>query len=336
MQLQQLSKQSWKVLKGIYKMKYIELTIVTTDFGIEEVTASLMGLGINESVVDNPRTAIEQLNKKNDYDWDYVDEDIIDVNADPKIMVYLEDDQLGQAKVKEIQNMILGLKEKEGEFGKEASLGSLELTTSIIDDQDWMNSYKEHFKTIKLTDSIVVKPSWEEDITDENIKVLELDPGMAFGTGDHETTAMCATLMEEYGCAGKEVLDVGTGSGILAIAAALLGGKNILGVDIDPVAVEVAADNVKINNCQSNVTVKFGDLTKGIDFKADIVVANLMAEMVVMLSKAVKNHMKEDAVFISSGILNEKKEMVIEGLHEAGLEIVNVLDRGDWSAIAAK
>ncbi|MEG0918594.1 MAG: 50S ribosomal protein L11 methyltransferase, partial [Anaerorhabdus sp.] len=317
-------------------MKYIELTIVTTDFGIEEVTASLMGLGINESVVDNPRTAIEQLNKKNDYDWDYVDEDIIDVNADPKIMVYLEDDQLGQAKVKEIQNMILGLKEKEGEFGKEASLGSLELTTSIIDDQDWMNSYKEHFKTIKLTDSIVVKPSWEEDITDENIKVLELDPGMAFGTGDHETTAMCATLMEEYGCAGKEVLDVGTGSGILAIAAALLGGKNILGVDIDPVAVEVAADNVKINNCQSNVTVKFGDLTKGIDFKADIVVANLMAEMVVMLSKAVKNHMKEDAVFISSGILNEKKEMVIEGLHEAGLEIVNVLDRGDWSAIAAK
>lgn len=317
-------------------MKYIELTIVTTDFGIEEVTASLMSIGINESVVDNPRTAIEQLNKKNDYDWDYVDDDIVDINAEPKIMVYLEDNEEGQVKVSEIKNMVLELKSKEGDFGKEASLGSLDLTMNIIDDQDWMNSYKEHFKTIKLTDSIVVKPSWEEEVTDEDIKVLELDPGMAFGTGDHETTAMCATLMEEFGCEGKDVLDVGTGSGILAIAAALLGGKDILGVDIDPVAVEVAADNVKINNCESNVTVKYGDLTKGIDFKADIVVANLMAEMVVMLSKAVKNHMKEDAVFISSGILNEKKDMVIEGLHEAGLEVVSVLDRGDWSAIAAK
>ena len=166
--------------------------------------------------------------------------------------------------------------------------------------------------------------------------MLELDPGMAFGTGDHETTSMCAVLMDEVSCEGKDVLDVGTGSGILAIAADLLGANEILGVDIDPIAVEVAIENGKINNCGDNVKFIEGDLTKGIDFKADIVVANLMAEMVVMLTKAVKNHMKAGSVFISSGILVEKKDMVIEALKEVGLEPFKIIDKGDWSAIAAR
>ncbi|MEG0292553.1 MAG: 50S ribosomal protein L11 methyltransferase [Anaerovoracaceae bacterium] len=317
-------------------MKYIEASIITTDFGIEEVTATLMNIGITESVIDNPRTAIEQLEKKNSYDWDYVDENIIDKNEDPKITVYLEDTAEGKVKFEELKNALAELKSLEGTFGENGNLGSLELKVNVIDDEDWMNSYKEHFKTIKLTDSIVVRPSWEEDEIPNDMKVLELDPGMAFGTGDHETTAMCATLMEEFGCDGKSVLDVGTGSGILAIAASLLGAKDILGVDIDPIAVEVAKENVEMNKCEGNIVIKEADLTKGIDFKGDIVVANLMAEMVVMLSKAVKNHMNEGGVFISSGILNEKKDMVIEGLNEVGLTVVKVLDRGDWSAIAAK
>ena len=312
-------------------MKYIEISITTTDFGIEQVTAMLISMGITEAIVEEPLKTIEQIEKTNSYDWDYVDESILNQDGEPKIIVYLEEDKKGQEKVEIVKTKLTKLK-----ADQIFDLGSLDVEINIIDDQDWMNSYKEHFKMIQLTESIIVKPSWEEDEFPAGMKVLELDPGMAFGTGDHETTAMCATLMEEVGCKDKDVLDVGTGSGILAIAASLLGANDILGVDIDPVAVEIAIDNVKINNCGHHVVIKKADLTQGIDFEADIVVANLMAEMVVMLSKAVKNHMKEDAVFISSGILNEKKDMVIAGLNEAGLEVVKVLDRGDWSAIAAK
>ena len=159
---------------------------------------------------------------------------------------------------------------------------------------------------------------------------------MAFGTGDHATTSMCAVLMDEAGCEGKKVLDIGTGSGILAIAADLLGASDILGVDIDPSAVEVAIENAEVNGCGDNVRFIEGDLTKGIDFRADIVVANLMAEMVVMLISSVKEHMLPEGVFISSGILVEKKDMVIEALDKAGFETVKVMKKGEWCAILAR
>lgn len=313
-------------------MKYLQVTINTSEYAIEELTGMLMSLGIDETVVDDPQTAIELLEKKNDYDWDYVSEDFVDKDAEPTITFYLEEDENTEKTMVAIEASLEKLKAED----IEDKMGTLKITKDVIDDEDWMNSYKDHFKTIDLTDHIIVKPSWEE-VPEGNIKqVLELDPGMAFGTGDHETTSMCAVLMDEVSCEGKDVLDVGTGSGILAIAADLLGANEILGVDIDPIAVEVAIENGKINNCGDNVKFIEGDLTKGIDFKADIVVANLMAEMVVMLTKAVKNHMKTGSVFISSGILVEKKDMVIEALKEVGLEPFKIIDKGDWSAIAAR
>lgn len=206
----------------------------------------------------------------------------------------------------------------------------------MVDDGQWKDSYKEHFKTIDLTDNIIVKPSWEPVPENNTKKILELDPGMAFGTGDHATTSMCAVLMDEAGCEGKKVLDIGTGSGILAIAADLLGASDILGVDIDPSAVEVAIENAEVNGCGDNVRFIEGDLTKGIDFRADIVVANLMAEMVVMLISSVREHMLPEGVFISSGILVEKKDMVIKALDKAGFETVKVMKKGEWCAILAR
>lgn len=313
-------------------MKYLQVTINTSEYAIEELTGMLMSLGIDETVVDDPQTAIELLEKKNDYDWDYVSEDFVDKDAEPTITFYLEEDENTEKTMVAIEASLEKLKAED----IEDKMGTLKITKDVIDDEDWMNSYKDHFKTIDLTDHIIVKPSWEEVPEGNTKQVLELDPGMAFGTGDHETTSMCAVLMDEVSCEGKDVLDVGTGSGILAIAADLLGANEILGVDIDPIAVEVAIENGKINNCGDNVKFIEGDLTKGIDFKADIVVANLMAEMVVMLTKAVKNHMKAGSVFISSGILVEKKDMVIEALKEVGLEPFKIIDKGDWSAIAAR
>lgn len=312
-------------------MKYLQAEIYTSELGIEEITGILMNLGINETVIENPRTAAEILEKKHDYEWDYVDECFFDKDAEPKIVFYLSNDEEGKKLYDKIADEISQL----AKSADQEDLGRLDMKVSVVDDEQWINSYKEHFKTIDLTENIIVKPSWENVPKGNTKKILELDPGMAFGTGDHATTSMCAVLMDEIGCKDKDVLDVGTGSGILAIAADLLGASDILGVDIDPTAVEVACENAKANGCGNNVRFIEGDLTKGIDFKADIVVANLMAEMIVMLTASVKKHMKPGAVFISSGILNEKKDMVIDALKKEEFSNIKTIDKGEWSAIMA-
>lgn len=313
-------------------MRYLQTQIYTTDTGIEELTGLLMRFNIDQTVVESPETAHEILDKKHDYEWDYVDEDFIDDNAEPKITFYLTDDEDGRKLLNMVKEAVIHMAKEDGE----GVLGRLEIETTVVDDDQWKDSYKEHFKTIDLTDNIIVKPSWEPVPENNTKKVLELDPGMAFGTGDHATTSMCAVLMDEAGCEGKKVLDIGTGSGILAIAADLLGASDILGVDIDPSAVEVAIENAETNGCGDNVRFIEGDLTKGIDFRADIVVANLMAEMVVMLISSVRKHLLPEGVFISSGILVEKKDMVIEALDKAGFETVKVMEKGEWCAILAR
>lgn len=313
-------------------MRYLQTQIYTTDTGIEELTGLLMRFNIDQTVVESPETAHEILDKKHDYEWDYVDEDFIDDNAEPKITFYLTDDEDGRKLLNMVKEAVIHMAKEDGE----GVLGRLEIETTVVDDGQWKDSYKEHFKTIDLTDNIIVKPSWEPVPENNTKKVLELDPGMAFGTGDHATTSMCAVLMDEAGCEGKKVLDIGTGSGILAIAADLLGASDILGVDIDPSALEVAIENAEANGCGDNVRFIEGDLTKGIDFRADIVVANLMAEMVVMLISSVRKHLLPEGVFISSGILVEKKDMVIEALDKAGFETVKVMEKGEWCAILAR
>ena len=313
-------------------MRYLQTQIYTTDTGIEELTGLLMRFNIDQTVVESPETAHEILDKKHDYEWDYVDEDFIDDNAEPKITFYLSDDEDGRKLLNMFKEAITHMAKEDGE----GVLGRLEIETTVVDDGQWKDSYKDHFKTIDLTDNIIVKPSWEPVPENNTKKILELDPGMAFGTGDHATTSMCAVLMDEAGCEGKKVLDIGTGSGILAIAADLLGASDILGVDIDPSAVEVAIENAEANECGDNVRFIEGDLTKGIDFRADIVVANLMAEMVVMLISSVREHMLPEGVFISSGILVEKKDMVIKALDKAGFETVKVMKKGEWCAILAR
>ena len=169
--------------------------------------------------------------------------------------------------------------------------------------------------------------------------MLELDPGMAFGTGSHETTSLCLKLLEEYlgeEPSDKKILDVGCGSGILSIAAALLGCGPVLGIDIDEDAVRVANENVRLNGVDDVVEITHGDLLQGVDFKADIVVANLMADLVAMLSESVTDHMEKGGVFISSGILTEKKEMVENALEKAGFEIKEIREDGEWCAIVAE
>ena len=316
-------------------MSYYKVTIYTSHAGIEPLSAVLLESGFDSIVVDDPADVEDILNKKEQYEWDYIDPSVFNnKDKEPTITVYFDDetkDQIAQMKACAVALKTLS---EEGVFG-DLDLGSLEVEETVIGD-DWKDKWKEFFKPSKITDSLVVKPTWEEYTPAEGEHVIEIDPGMAFGTGTHETTTLCMILMEKYLKDGDSVMDVGCGSGILAIAAAKLGCKDILGIEIDPDAVRTAIENVELNKADDVVVVKEGDLTKGVDKVVDLMVANLMAPLVIELSGAAADHMKEGGIYISSGILIEKKEQVAEAVVAAGFEIVEILEKGEWCAIAAQ
>lgn len=230
---------------------------------------------------------------------------------------------------------MLKSREIDGEFGQDADLGRLYAEELPAGGDEWKDKWKEHFKPTRVTEHLVIKPTWETYTAKEGELILEIDPGMAFGTGTHETTSMCLSLIEKYRKEGFHVLDVGCGSGILSIGAALLGSPQVLGVEIDADAVRVAWENVKQNHVEDRVTVMEGDLMKGVDFQADIIVANLMADLVIKLSEQVQSHLKDGGIYLSSGILIEKKELVTNALEKIGFTVLEIMEKGEWCAIAA-
>lgn len=307
-------------------MNYTEWIIYTEKpEELEMVETILISNGIYDSVVNDPRDVRDLLEKKNSYDWDYVDESVLELeNERPSVVLYIDDESEFKDSIDGIINEI------------QDKMPSTEIATNIVCDDDWKDKWKEYFKPTKVTDKLVVKPTWEEYQAKDGEIVIEIDPGMAFGTGTHETTSLCLTLIEKYIKKDDSLLDVGCGSGILAIAAGLLGAGDVLGIEIDPVAVEIGKENVALNKLDSKVKVIYGDLTKGVDYKADIVAANLMADLVKMLSPSVPEHLKEGGIYISSGILAVLADEVGAVIEESGFEIIETLVKGEWCAIAAR
>jgi ribosomal protein L11 methyltransferase len=312
-------------------MDYIKGTIYTGLSDLEQAEAMLMGIGIDSLEVGDPRDIEDLMNKKNEYDWDYVDSKVMaQADSEPYVSFYLSDDEEG----KRLDAAAEKLAAEQSAEGK-----SWRYVREVVCDDDWKDKWKEYFKPAHITDRVVVKPTWEPYTPAEGELVIEIDPGAAFGTGTHPTTTGCITLMEKFLRPGMSVLDVGCGSGILSIAAGLMKAGDVLGIEIDPVAVEIGKENVELNGLSSIVRVQEGDLTKGVDYKADIVVANLMADLVKMLTGDVKRHMKQGGVYISSGILLELKDELCEFIEGCGFEIVDVYENekdGGWCAIAAK
>lgn len=323
-------------------MKYIEFKVHASRQGIEQVTAMYMKNGITDVSIDDPADMEDILNNKNEYGWDYIDDELKEnLDREPTISCFFKDTPETRDKVQQLKLLIMMLKSKEmeGVFGWDADLGRLYGEAIYIDDEDWKDKWKENFKPTRITERLTVKPTWEEYSPKESELVIEIDPGMAFGTGTHETTSLCMKLMEKYlgeDAAGKSVLDIGCGSGILSIGAALLGSSDVLGVEIDEDAVRVASENILLNNVSDRASAVRGDLTEGIDFKADIILANLMADLVMKLAEDAAGHLKNGGIFISSGILTEKKDVVVEAIKNAGFDIVEVAEDGEWCAIAAR
>ena len=206
-----------------------------------------------------------------------------------------------------------------------------------IDEEDWAESWKQYFFTEKITDTIVINPSWRKYTAKPEEIIIEIDPGMAFGTGTHPTTRMCIALIEKYIQPEDTFLDIGTGSGILMIAAAKLGADTMAGIDNDEVAVLVARDNLIKNKINpDSYELKTGDLVSNVSNQFSLVTANILSEIIVHLLDDIHHVVKKDSIFICSGIIEPKRAMVEEKLKAKGFEIIDVLIKEEWVAIASK
>ena len=318
-------------------MKYIEVKIKTSKSGIDPVLAALMNIGINDAMIDDPDEILAMIASPGPSEW-YDESQIPDLSIiEPAVTVFFADDEEGRSKSNDVRKAIEELAKSvaEGRYGAEADLGELSVSAKVEDDVLWRDKWKEYFKPTKLSNNIVVKPTWCEYEPNEEDIVIEIDPGMAFGTGTHETTMLCIRMIEKYMHGGYKVLDVGSGSGILSIAAAKLGASDVLGIDIDEDAVRVSNENYELNKVSDRAKAIVGDLTAGVDYKANIVVANLLADIVMRLSKDAKRHLGEKGIFITSGILTEKSEAVEKCMIECGFEIVEKAILGEWCSIVA-
>ena len=206
--------------------------------------------------------------------------------------------------------------------------------TEGVEQEDWQNGWRKYYHPMEIGKRLAVVPSWQEYNTDR-VKLI-LDPGLAFGTGGHETTSLCMEALDERVKGGERVLDIGTGSGILAIAALKLGAAVAEGVDIDPVAVRTAGENAALNGVQDKLTVLVGDLSDKASGQYDIITANIVANAILSLAPAVPGLMAEGATFIASGIIDSRKDEVIAGLEKAGLAVVEVKEKRGWECIVCK
>lgn len=301
-------------------MNFREIKLKFKKENEERVEIFLSDLGIDNMAIEDPEDL--RIFQERQNAWDLYDDDLIKLEKGfIRFTIYLDDISGNDEREAKIKAYI---EEIGGEFSKE-----------IIDDSDWKNNWKKFFKVLKPNKTIVIVPTWEEYEKKDGEEIIKLEPGMAFGTGSHETTSLCIKKLEEHMKLGMKVLDIGTGSGILSIAASKLGASEVLGVDIDPMSVYIANENKKLNEVK-NAEFIVGDLLSKVKDKYDIVVSNILAEVIVTMTGDLHKFLNKNGIFISSGILKVKSAMVIDSLEANGFEILNVEDLNEWTSIVAK
>lgn len=308
-------------------MKWAEISIQTTHEAADMVANIFHDLGSSGVVIEDPELVNSYLRSGR---WDYSDipeetnTEVVTVKA------YLPADDEFDAKMATFEERVQEL------VSCGVNKGSGITKCREIQDEDWESSWKEFFHPVKVGERIVIKPSWEDYAAMDNDLVIELDPGMAFGTGTHHTTAMCCRALEQVVEPGHVVFDVGTGSGILAVAAAKLGASKVQAVDLDSIAVRVAKENVAINKVENVVEVAQGDLLTGVTGQADIVIANIIATIVIQLLVDIPARLKDGGIFIASGIIIERLSEVVAAMAAHNLVVDKVIEEGGWVAIVAR
>lgn len=309
-------------------MAWFELKVKTTSEATEAISNILIELGCEGVAVEDPNDPI--FGEGYEGDWDYFDKDEMTFEYEGALIkTYIEDSVMDEL-IKNLEIRIAQLTE----FGLDYGPGTIE-TTEIFE-SDWANEWKKYYKPTKIGDHIVIKPSWEAYEPEPGEMIIEIDPGGAFGSGTHETTSMCIEQLDKRVKPDTTVFDIGCGSGILAIAAAKLGAKDVTAVDLDQAAIETSNENVVLNHVESQVRVLHGNLMDVVDGKADIVVANIIADIICLLSETIHQFLHQDSVFIASGIINTKIPQVLAALEANQLEVIEVVEKGEWAAIVSK
>lgn len=321
-------------------MDWLQVSIFTTAEGIEPVCGRLLDMNIGGFEIEDKDDFNTFLENNHQY-WDYVDEELrAQKQGETKVKIYLSNNEVGAAQLAQVRSELAALKslDPEGRFGR------LETEVNSLSEEDWENNWKQYFHPIPVGDRLIIKPQWEKLENTEGKIVFNIDPGMTFGSGQHETTRLCVEQLDKRVKPGMRVLDLGCGSGILSIIALMLGASYSYAIDIDPNCQKIAYSNAALNGVGPDVyTVKSGNILRDGEFKAevegmggfDIVVANIVADVVIPLCDDARRYMKEGGVFICCGIIEPRLPEVLRALEENGFTILEQKNENDWYCIVS-
>ncbi len=300
---------------------WLEVNVAVTHEAVEAVAEILTEAGSKGVAIEDPQL-INNLRASGTWELCDIPEqentEIVTVSA------YYADDEKLAARLENIERELAAVEERIGNY----RFGNTRFRR--VSEQDWANEWKQYFHVTHVGKHLVIKPSWEEYAPQEGERVIEIDPGMAFGTGTHHTTNMMMERLEKIMTPEATVFDVGTGSGILAIAAALCDAREVKAVDIDGVAVRVARENIQHNHLAEKIEVREGDLLHGTEGQADVIIANIIADIIIMLLPDIPGKLKDDGYFLASGIIEERMDDVEAAAVREGLRLDAVDHRGGW------
>ena len=304
-------------------MKWAEISIQTSHEATEAVAEIFYELGASGVLIEDPELVNDYIRSDA---WDYTDIPLAEETDTVTVKAWLPEDSSLPGRMEQLRLRM-------DEMGQYLDKGTGSIACSEIQDEDWANNWKAYFHPEKIGERIVVKPSWEEYTPHDGEIVIELDPGMAFGTGTHATTSMCVNYLEELVQPGMQVFDVGTGSGILAIASAKLGAAHVQAADYDSVAVRVARENIAENHEEEHISIFQSDLLKNMTGKADLIIANIIADIIIRMFNDVDAYLNENGAILTSGIIADRIKDVIEAAERAGFAVDKMSEKAGWAAI---
>ena len=304
-------------------MKWIKVRVDYFSDNLEETKAKLVNM-FNEIGINQVEVV------------DYFSENELDYNANFSskndvwsIIGYVVDNRFANTKLNIIFNNLKEFTENENEF-------MYEIFTAKCNDEDWQDEWKKYFHTVNITDNIVIKPSWDEYEPSDNEIVVEIDPGLAFGTGTHETTSLCVEFLEKYAQNKKKLLDIGCGSGILMLIGKKSGVEKVVGIDIDEKVNDVVLENFSKNGINENFQVIIGNLVDDVNEKYDLVVSNILVDVLEKLLEDIEKILEKDAIVIFSGILNEKEEAFLKKAKNYNLKQIDRKEKNNWVSLVFK
>jgi ribosomal protein L11 methyltransferase len=326
-------------------MKYIETKVYTKTAGVEPICALLLRHGIEGVSVLDRADILAIVANKDALDWDYVNPDLLgdaekcgtSGDEDEVLLTfYTGDDASGEQLLRAVKIDLMKLKadEQYGLYGNEVCFGRLYAESSPLSD-DWKEKWKEGFRPLHVTERFVVRPPWESYVAAQGEQVIEIDPGMAFGTGSHETTTLCVKALEEAVKEGDRLIDVGAGSGILSIVAILLGASGATAVEIDPDAVRAAAENFARNHVTERIELHAGDIRDYEGAAFDLVVANLTSGLICAILPHLARLLKRDGRLILSGLLAEEADKMTAAIEAGGFRLRHREVKGEWLLLCA-